>query len=104
MTIITNCVQKSVLYAMLHKDFDSLPKGCDDESDSRSDGYSTDTGLQSSPDQPPTTLHWVRMSSLRIHDNSSLSHALSNSETRFRAVFIVDPWFATGERKFGVNR
>lgn len=69
-----------------------------------SEGYNTDTGQHSSHQQPPTTLHWVRMSSLRIHDNASLSYAMANSKTRFRAVFIIDPWFATGERKFGVNR
>ena len=69
-----------------------------------SEGYSTDSGLPPNSVQPSTTLHWVRMSSLRIHDNASLSEAMLNSKTRFRAVFIVDPWFASGEKKFGVNR
>ena len=44
------------------------------------------------------------MSCLRVHDNPALNHSISNSKKRFRAVFIIDPWFACGERKFGVNR
>ena len=44
------------------------------------------------------------MSSLRIHDNASLNEAMRSAKARFRAVFIIDPWFASGERKFGVNR
>lgn len=70
----------------------------------QSEGYSTDTSQPSSRGEPATTLHWVRMSSLRVHDNASLNEAMLNSKTRFRAVFIIDPWFASGERKFGVNR
>jgi len=65
-----------------------------------SEGYSTDTSR--SVRQPPTTLHWFRMSALRIHDNPALNHAMQEPGTRFRAVFIIDPWFAT--EKFGAGR
>ena len=51
---------------------------------------------------PPTCLHWVRMSSLRVHDNAALSAAMG-SGLRFKAVLIYDPWFESGQR-FGLNR
>lgn len=66
-----------------------------------SEGYSSDTDQ---PLQPPTTLLWVRVSALRVHDNPALSWAIQEPCTRFRAVFIIDPWFASGEKKLGVCR
>jgi cryptochrome len=51
---------------------------------------------------PPTSLHWVRMSALRIHDNPALHHSIQDSHRRFRAVFMLDPWFVRG--RIGVNR
>lgn len=53
---------------------------------------------------PPTNLHWVRMSALRVHDNPALSHSMQDSQRRFRAVFIIDPWFFSKEGKIGLNR
>lgn len=44
------------------------------------------------------------MCALRLHDNPALMAALNNPNTRFRAVFIIDTWCATGDKKFGVNR
>ncbi len=44
------------------------------------------------------------MSSLRVHDNPALNHALMVPNTRFRAVFIIDPWYTTDKKMFGVNR
>lgn len=46
--------------------------------------------------QPPTVLHWVRMSALRIHDNPALQRALMETQHRLRCVFIIDPWFVRG--------
>lgn len=66
-----------------------------------SEGYSSDTDQ---PLQPPTTLLWVRVSALRVHDNPALSWAIQEPYTRFRAVFIIDPWFASGEKKLGACR
>ena len=66
-----------------------------------SEGYSSDTDQ---PLQRPTTLLWVRVSALRVHDNPALSWAIQEPCTRFRAVFIIDPWFASGEKKLGVCR
>ena len=92
----------SLLFSLYSKGEDEL---AENQSVCLSEGYVTDTSHPSGHvRQPPTTLHWVRMSSLRIHDNASLSEAMLNSKNRFRAVFIIDPWFASGERKFGVNR
>ena len=54
--------------------------------------------------QTPTSLHWMRMSALRIHDNPALKHCLEHVGTRFRCVFILDPWFVCNESKIGVNR
>nr|CZT32451.1 Crypto2_SubDo [Suberites domuncula] len=61
------------------------------------------TPKSSSSQQPYTFLHWVRMSSLRCHDNAAFTAAMKNPGTRFRAVFIYDPWFESGQ-KFGLNR
>ena len=41
---------------------------------------------------PPTVVHWFRMDSLRLHDNPAFNCAVT-SGLRFKAIFIVDPWF-----------
>ncbi len=62
-------------------------------------------GSPGSP-QPPTSLYWVRMSSIRNHDNEAFSNALSEPQARLRCVFIIDPWYmcAQGKKKLGLNR
>ena len=59
-----------------------------------------------SPPLPPmsTSLHLFRLNSLRLHDNPALCASLKHSQTQFKAIFILDPWFMSGSRKFGVNR
>eukprot|EP00731_Ephydatia_muelleri_P029725 Em0021g248a len=52
----------------------------------------------------PTVLHWFRMNSLRMHDNPALHKAMTDPARRFRCVFVIDPWFAVGEKRFCVNR
>ena len=55
---------------------------------------------------PPTVLYWVRTSALRNHDNEAFSNAISDPDLRFRAVFIIDPWYTCveGKKKKGLNR
>ncbi len=60
-------------------------------------------GSNISPVEPKTCLHWVRMSSLRVHDNVAFTTAIKTTGMRFRAVFVYDPWFETGQ-KLGLNR
>ena len=57
----------------------------------------------SPPTEPPTCLHWVRMSSLRTHDNMAFTAAMDKPGLRFKAALIYDPWFESGQR-FGLNR
>ena len=66
-----------------------------------SPSYSTET-KETVISQPPTVLHWVRMSALRIHDNPALRQALLDRQRRLRCVFIIDPWFVGG--RIGENR
>ncbi|CAI8045818.1 Cryptochrome-2 [Geodia barretti] len=65
-----------------------------------SEGCGTET--REAVSQPPTVLHWVRMSALRIHDNPALQQALLDTQRRLRCVFIIDPWFIRG--RIGENR
>ena len=39
-----------------------------------------------------TVVHWFRIDSLRLHDNPAFNYAVT-SGLRFKAIFIVDPWF-----------
>ncbi|XP_064397582.1 cryptochrome-2-like isoform X3 [Halichondria panicea] len=55
------------------------------------------------PLEPQTCLYWVRMSSLRVHDNPAFTAAMRTAGMRFRAVFMYDPWFESGQH-FGLNR
>ena len=59
-----------------------------------------------SPPLPPmsTSLHLFRLNSLRLHDNPALCASLKYPRTQFKAIFVLDPWFMSGSRKFGVNR
>ena len=68
--------------------------------------YLASSSASPSPSLPPasTSLHLFRLSSLRLHDNPALCAALKHPGTQFKGIFIVDPWFMTGNRKFGVNR
>ena len=43
-------------------------------------------------ENPATVVHWFRMDSLRLHDNPAFNCAVT-SGLRFKAIFIVDPWF-----------
>jgi len=43
------------------------------------------------------------MSSLRINDNQAFNNAMADPTLRFRAIFIMDPWFETRKR-LGLNR
>lgn len=52
--------------------------------------------------QPPTVVHWVRLSALRLHDNPAFLHGLLDKKRRLRCVFIIDPWFV--QDKIGENR
>ena len=65
---------------------------------------SSSTPSSPTPELQPTSLHWFRMSCLRLHDNPALNASLKQSGTRFCGVFIMDPWFTSGEQKFGINR
>ena len=45
---------------------------------------------------PATNVHWFRVDALRLHDNPSFKEAVctgSGSGKRFKAIFIIDPWF-----------
>lgn len=45
---------------------------------------------------PPTNLHWFRHDSLRLHDNPSFVECVTAGPgQRFKAIFIIDPWFNT---------
>ena len=68
--------------------------------------YLASSSASPSPTKEPrsTSLHWFRMSSLRLHDNPALLSSLNKPNTQFRGVFIVDTWFVSGKQKFGVNR
>ena len=53
--------------------------------------------------EPPTTLHWFRIDSLRLSDNPAFHHAVSSGQ-RLKALAIVDPWFNSNNRTGpGVN-
>ena len=42
----------------------------------------------------PTNLHWFRLDALRLHDNRAFTEAVTTGPgKRFKAVFIIDPWF-----------
>ena len=41
---------------------------------------------------PPTTVHWFRLECLRLHDNPAFTDAVTSGQ-RFKALFIIDPWF-----------
>lgn len=42
----------------------------------------------------PTNLHWFRLDALRLHDNRAFTEAVTAGPgLRFKAVFIIDPWF-----------
>ena len=41
---------------------------------------------------PPTTVHWFRLDSLRLHDNPAFTNAITSGQ-RLKAIFIIDPWF-----------
>lgn len=72
--------------------------------------YGSDVaGLLSSPcsesgSAQTTSLHWFRLSALRLHDNPALLAALNQPLKCFRGVFIVDPWFASADSRFEMNR
>lgn len=52
---------------------------------------------------PPTTLHWFRIDSLRLSDNPAFNRAVSTGQ-RLKAVVILDPWFNSDNRTGpGVN-
>ena len=77
-----------------------------------SEGYHSELlyASSSAPNSPlgpakhPTSLHWFRIGCLRLHDNPALLTSLQQAGTQFRGIFILDPWFTSGEHKFGVNR
>ena len=74
--------------------------GDENEKPSASEGYATEKRSESTR----TVLHWFRMNSLRLHDNPALHQAMIDPVRRFRCLFVIDPWFAVGEKKFCVNR
>lgn len=51
-----------------------------------------------------TSLHWFRLSALRLHDNPALLAAMNQPLASFRGVFIIDPWFALADSRFEMNR
>ena len=68
-----------------------------------------DRGLQSvctysrCSSEPPTTLHWFRIDSLRFSDNPAFNHAISSGQ-RLKTVVILDPWFNSNNKSGpGVN-
>ena len=85
--------------------FDNAPYflDCDDFSDNE---YFASSSASPSPPLPPasTSLHLFRLSSLRLHDNPALTASLKNPCSQFKAIFILDPWFMSGNRKFSANR
>lgn len=55
-----------------------------------------------SPTVAPTNLHWFRLDALRLHDNPSFTEAVTEGPgKRFKAVFIVDPWFNANYNRGG---
>ena len=59
--------------------------------------------LTKTVDAPPTAVHWFRFDSLRLHDNPAFTDAVT-SGLRFKAIFIIDPWFNANYNKGpGVN-
>ena len=68
-----------------------------------------DRGLQSvcnfskGSSEPPTTLHWFRIDSLRLGDNPAFTRAVATGQ-RLKAVVILDPWFNSNNKTGpGVN-
>eukprot|EP00731_Ephydatia_muelleri_P018955 Em0011g995a len=47
---------------------------------------------QQPQENPATVVNWFRIDSLRLHDNPAFNYAVT-SGLRFKAIFIVDPWF-----------
>ena len=47
---------------------------------------------QQPPENAGTVVHWFRIGSLRLSDNPAFNYAVT-SGLRFKAIFIVDPWF-----------
>ena len=52
------------------------------------------------PTGPPTTIHWFRLDALRLHDNPAFTDAVTSGQ-RFKAVFIIDPWFNANYNRGG---
>ena len=50
--------------------------------------------------QPETCVHWFRLDALRLHDNPAFSEAVSCGK-RFKAIFIIDPWFNSNYNRGG---
>lgn len=48
-------------------------------------------------EQPPTTLHWFRLDSLRISDNPAFRSAVTTGQ-RIKAMVILDPWFSSNNK------
>lgn len=84
---------------------DSFPSSNEDDVDEVEYQKKQPVSKPSCTNEPPTVLHWVRTSSLRVHDNPALYSAMKTSNLRFRAVYVIDPWFISEKRgKFGANR
>ena len=59
------------------------------------------TAMSNSKSPKKHVLHWFRKG-LRLHDNPSLSEAVTGAST-YHCVYILDPWFA-GVSQVGINR
>ena len=68
--------------------------------------YLASSSASPSPSLPSlsTSLHLFRLNSLRLHDNPALCASLNRPGTQFKGVFILDPFFTSGGRKYGVNK
>lgn len=82
-------------------DADLSDNECDDYSASISSSNSSLDSI-SAATSLPTSLHWFRLSALRLHDNPALTASLKYPQTQCRCLVILDPWFIGG--KFSANR
>jgi len=61
--------------------------------------------LVPAPPRPKTNVHWFKLDCLRLHDNPAFNEAVTAGQgKRFRAIFIVDPWFnSNDDRRGGIS-
>lgn len=61
--------------------------------------------LVPAPPRTKTNVHWFKLDCLRLHDNPAFNEAVTAGQgKRFKAVFIIDPWFnSNDDRRGGIS-